>query len=226
MITFNGISSDSKGVIVQRYPNRTIPKRRIFVNEVAGKNGGILTVDKTFPNVVQEYEVYLSAASVGLPSVARAVAEWLTSPTDYVSLWDSYESDVYREAVLEQGFDIENSLNKYGHGTIAFNCKPQKFLTSGTSPITPVDGYVTNPTAYDAQPIITVSGSGEMTINGRTIEILDTVSDFVINCETMEADSNTLIYCLDFPVLSSGANEVTLASTITSFSMIPRWWTL
>ena len=134
-ITWNGVSSDTIGVIVERIPNRYVPTRRFSPQQVAGRNGNILLVDKAFPNVEQEYEVYLSAESQGLPSVARACAEWLMGPDGYCRLTDSYDTTVYREAFLLGGFDIENILNKFGRCTITFSCKPQKYLLTGDTPI-------------------------------------------------------------------------------------------
>ena len=227
MITFNGISSDSKRVIVERIPNRHTPARRFKPQSVAGKNGDVLLVDKSFPNVEQEYEVYLSAEAVGLPSIARGAAEWLCAPVDYAELTDDYDTTVYREAYLASGYDIENALNKFGRCTISFSCKPQKYLLTGTSAVTVADGdTIANPTPFEARPLITVSGVGTLTINGYEIEILESVSNFLINCETQEAADNSKIYCLDFPVLTGGANTIEADSGITSISIVPRWWTL
>lgn len=224
MITFNGITSDSIGVIVERIPNRFIPTRRFVEQEVAGRNGNVLIADRSFPNVMQEYEVYLSAESQGLPSVARACAEWLCTPTGYAVLTDSYDTSVLREAFLVDGFNVENSLNKFGRCTITFSCKPQKFLLTGQTSTT--DTTIVNPTPFEARPLLTVSGSGTIAINGTEIEVLETVSDFDIDCETMNAEDNTKIFCLDFPVLTAGTNTITKDNTITVLEITPRWWTL
>lgn len=224
MITWNGITSDSIGVIVERIPNRYIPTRRFVEQEVAGRNGNVLLIDRSFPNVTQEYEVYLSAENTGLPSVARACAEWLCAPTGYAELKDSYDSTVFREAYLVDGMNVENALNKFGRCTITFSCKPQKWLYSGTSSTTSLT--LVNPTPFEAKPLIEVSGSGTISINGVEIEVLDTVTDFVIDCETMNASDNTKIFCLDFPVLSAGTSSVTHDNTITAIEITPRWWTL
>lgn len=226
MITFNGVQSNSIGVIVERIPNRSIPARRFTRNPIPGRNGDVLTVDKTFPNDVQEYEVYYSGAVSGLHSVAHAAAAWLTAPVDYAVLWDDYDPDVYREAIIESGVDIENTLNKFGRSRIVFCCKPQKFLTSGTTPVTPENGTITNPTIYDARPLLKVSGSGTITINGYSIEVLEAVTDFLIDCETMEADDNLKISCTEFPVLSGGENSIEVDDTITAIEITPRWWKL
>lgn len=224
MITWNGITSDSIGVIVERIPNRYIPTRRFIEQEVAGRNGNVLLVDRSFPNVIQEYEVYLSAESQGLPQVARACAEWLCTPDGYAELTDSYDTSVFREAFLVDGFNVENSLNKFGRCTISFSCKPQKFLLTGTSATTSLT--LVNPTPFEAKPLLKVSGVGVIDINGTEIEVLESVSNFIIDCETMNAEDNSKIFCLEFPVLTAGTSSVTHDNTITAIEITPRWWTL
>lgn len=150
-ITWNGVSSDTIGVIVERIPNRYVPTRRFSPQQVAGRNGNILLVDKAFPNVEQEYEVYLSAEAQGLPSVARACAEWLMGPDGYCRLEDSYDTTVYREAFLMGGYDLENILNKFGRCTITFSCKPQKYLLAGDTPIEIPAGATTTYTGSSVQ---------------------------------------------------------------------------
>lgn len=223
-LTWNGTSSDSIGVIVERYPSRYIPTRRFTEQAVAGRNGSVLLLDESFPNVIQEYEVYLSAESLGLPDVASACAAWLCEPKGYATLSDSYDSTVTREAYLVDGFNVENALNKFGRCTISFSCKPQKWLVNGQTASTALT--VVNPTVFDARPLLKVSGSGTIEINDVEIEVLEAVSDFYIDCETMNADDNSKIYCLDFPKFTVGTSVITLDANITSFEYVPRWWTL
>ena len=91
---------------------------------------------------------------------------------------------------------------------------------------TPLGGTVTNPTPFEARPLLEVSGVGGITINGKSIQILESVSDFEIDCETMEAEDNSKIYCMDFPELSGGENEIVSDGSITALTVTPRWWTL
>ena len=205
--------------------------RRISPQKVAGRNGDILLIDKSFPNVEQSYEVYLSAESLGLPLVAHSVAEWLMGPVGYSTLRDSYDTSTFRTAYLSRGFEIENSLNKFGRCKISFSCKPQRYLDSGDSFVgvyTP-SGSITNPTQFDAQPVLrmTTTGSSIVTVNGKAIYILEAVSNFDIDCETMEATDNSKIRCEEFPVLKYGANSITCSNANVPYLLIkPRWWTL
>ena len=62
--------------------------------------------------------------------------------------------------------DLENTFNLYGRTTIEFNCKPQRFLNIGDTAqtISTSGGTITNPTAFNAKPLITVYGSGAATL--------------------------------------------------------------
>lgn len=223
-ITWNEISSDSIGVTVERVPTRYIPTRKFNPISIAGRNGDVLITDESFPNVTQRYEVYLSEDASDLPTLTTACSGWLCAPTGYARLEDSFDSTVYREAYLSEGFDVENMLNQFGRATIAFSCKPQKWLVSGQTATS--ETTITNPTPFIAKPLLTVSGSGTISFNGNTITVLEDVTDFSIDCYTMNADDNTQIYTLDFPYLVSGENTITLSDGITAFSIVPRWWTL
>lgn len=107
--------------------------------------------------------------------------------------------------------------------------KNNVWTSSGPVSVTveaPFVGTVTNPTPFEARPMLKVSGVGEITINGKTIQILESVPDFQIDCEAMEAEDNSKIYCMDFPYLEGGENEIAGDGSITALTVTPRWWTL
>lgn len=204
-ITWNGVSSDTIGVIVERIPNRYVPTRRFSPQQVAGRNGNILLVDKSFPNVEQEYEVYLSAEAQGLPSVAMACAEWLMGPTGYCRLQDSYDTTVYREAFLMGGYDLENILNKFGRCTITFSCKPQKYLLAGDTPISIPAGATTTYTGSSVQ----FDG-----ITGASITSLST---------TITPTQDLHGYANPWPA-GGGVNLVDPSKKVTASATTGRWY--
>ena len=111
--TFNGITSDSMKVIVERYPARPVPERIVQTVSIPGRNG-LLTRTEGFANVRQDYEVYLSAAAAGLPSVAAAMAAWLLAPEGYARLEDSYNPGEFRMGRLVNPEAITNFFNRSG----------------------------------------------------------------------------------------------------------------
>ena len=159
---------------------------------------------------------------------------FLLSRVGYKRLIDSYHPDEFRLGYYSSGLDAEmTSKLDAGQFDLTFNCKPQRFLVSGETPITFTgSGTINNPTLFNAQPLIRVYGTGSITVNGVTITISEADGYTDIDCEIMEAYKGTVLknYAIsldstDFPVLSAGVNEITL-NGVTSAIITPRWWTL
>lgn len=234
IINWAGTSSDDLRVRVEHYPARVLPERSQTMTEIAGRNGALLMVDGNWKNYDQEYEIFISAERSGLVRLARAVAEWLESPSGYQRLEDSYEPDVYRMAFYEGGQDIESILNRFGRATISFNCKPQRYLKSGEAVKRfDTDGVLVNSTRFDALPFITVygSGAGSVTVNGNTVTLSEIDGYTVLDSELMDAykgteNRNPYISAAEFPALAPGENEISFDGGVTSLDVVPRWWTI
>lgn len=135
-ITFNGVLSDSLGVVVERIPNPQIAARRSTSEVVPGRNGVLLQDDGSFATVTESYSMHISAEGGQLfKRAARRVASWLLSQPGFLRLEDSYEADVFRLAQYSGGIDITSYF--YDHGTFrcSFECQPQRFLKLGETEI-------------------------------------------------------------------------------------------
>lgn len=233
MIFWNGVSSDDVDVIVQFYPKRKVPQKRIEKVSVPGRNGDLIYFDDSYENYEQEYDIALSADLFDLQKSARKAANWLLAPRGYCKLEDTYEPDIYRYAYFAGPIEIENFLNQVGTTTITFNCKPQRYLRIGDNPVSMTNGQsITNFTAMDAKPLIQISGTGAgvLIISGREITI-SSLSDLMIDCETMNAywgttNLNNTITCTEFPKLVPGSNTISWTGDIDTVTIFPRWWTL
>lgn len=233
-LTFNGVNSDSLGVIVERYPARVIPERIVETVRVPGRNG-TLTRTEGFANVQQDYDVYLSAEASGLPSASAAMAAWLMAPEGYQRLEDSYNSGVYRMARIINNADLANFYNKFGRTILSFDCLPQRWLTTGETATTyTTDSTITNPTSFTALPLVEIDGSGdiEFSLGGFTVGIANLSGTITLDCEAQNAydgadnmNSSVTLADGEFPKLSPGANSLTITSgTVNSVTITPRWW--
>ena len=235
-LTFNGVSSDSLGVIVERYPDRPIPERIVETVRVPGRNG-TLTFSEGFANVRQDYDVYLSAAANGLPSAAAGMAAWLLAPDGYQRLTDTYNTGEYRMGRLINPEALQNFYNKYGRATLSFDCMPQRWLTSGETVTTyTADTTITNPTSFTAMPTVyvTIAGDGQFSLGGYTVGITGVNGIVTLDCETNNASANGGTLNLnpyvtladgDFPKLAPGANTLTfITGSISAIKIAPRWW--
>lgn len=236
MITWNGITSDSLNCIVERYPVYTVPRRKQSAISVPGRNGDLLLQQQAYSNYIQAYDVYLSGPRNGskMPEVAQAVAAWL-NVGGYRKLVDDYTPGSYRMAFFQGPLELENIFNLFGRATVEFNCKPQRFLDSGDTAqtVSASGGKTTNPTAYNAKPLITVYGSGAAILQvGEYVCTLAAIDGSItLDSDTENAykgvtNLNSQVTIPEFPELVPGDNDITWTGGITSVEIIPRWWTL
>lgn len=231
MIFWNGRSSDEFSLIVEKYPVRPVPERKIERVSIPGRSGDIVFPQDAFSNVNQSYDVYISAERRGLPMVVRPILSWLCAP-GYHRLEDSYDPECYRLAMFLGGVEFANTLNMFGRASISFDCQPQRWLKSGEQPRRlAAPGALYNPTGMTARPIITVhgSGAGMLTIGGTTMTLSD-CNDIVLDCGTQDAYRGTEnlnnAVSGDFPTLGAGQTDISWTGGITAIDITPRWWSL
>lgn len=231
MIWWNGISSDDVNVVVEHCPDVILPSRKQEKISIPGRSGDLLIEQDAYENVMQRYEIYISAEQPRLPTISHKVAEWLMIK-GYNRLEDSYWLDTFRLATFTGGIEVANILNRFGRTTIEFNCKPQRFYKSGDYFVDVENGgKLLNPSPYTAKPLLVVSGSGSGTITAgdKTITLTD--------CDNITIDSDIMQVYQDttnknrtasgaFPVLPKGQTEISWTGGVTGVSLKPRWWTL
>lgn len=231
MIFYNGKNSDELRVVVEKYPERPAPKRKLERWSVPGRSGDVIAVTDAWENVKMVYEVYLSAEKMRLPAVANKVVEWLMAP-GYHELADDYDADCFRIATFTGEASIQNIENLFGRFKIEFDCWPQRFLTSGAEPISVAQGGVlVNPSIYPAEPLIVVmgSGSGTLTINGTGLSLSD-CNGVTLDCREEEcfrgvSNLNTGVSGT-YPKLAAGENRIQWSGGISGVTVTPRWYVL
>ena len=230
MITFNGKNSDEYKIIVEHYPSFTVPKRSYKTVSVPGRSGDICIDNGRWENVTAKYKIALDGHSVGYAAAYDLAAEFI-GQTGYQRLEDTYDTSVYRLAMVSNDTEIENHLMEMGRGTLEFDCMPQRWLKIGETPVTlSAEGTITNPTLEYAKPLITVTGTGVLSVNGTIVTINKNDTTITLDCETEDAytgveNKNGDIYIDDFPTLQPGVNAIIPADKMT-VEITPRWWRL
>lgn len=173
-ITFGGVNSADYGIYIGGEGVFNAPKREVEMIEIPGRNGAFALDKGRFENITVEYtainhEPDLSTFSANLEAFRNA----LSAQKGYQRLEDTFHPDEYRMAVFREGLEIEPiEYNTASQFKIKFDCKPQRFLTSGeiTSNVRSGD-TITNPTLFEASPLIILRGYGTLTINDAPIVI-------------------------------------------------------
>lgn len=245
LIVFNGLSSKDFGIEVWQAPNYQIPEREYETIHIPGRNGDLVIDKESFKNVPRQYVISLFDRKKDFTTLSNKLAEWLHSTSGYARLEDSYEPDYYRMAIYQKNTEITNVFDRAGYATIEFNCKPQRFLISGDTPIRSTNGSISlvNPTNFKSSPILKAYGNvgGEIKIGDQTIELTAIDGNVVIDCETMEVykeandgnekgivnwNSYVRLNANEFPKFGPGSNRITFSSGITSLEVTPKWWTI
>lgn len=173
-ITYGGIDSADYGIYISGEGVFNAPKRAVDLVEVPGRNGA-LALDKGYwENIKVTYPCFVYEAD--LDTFAQTLSDFrnaLKSQTGYQRLTDSIHADEYRLAVYADEFEVDPlKYNTLGEFDLVFNCKPQRFLTSGETLVTVVNnGSIVNLTSFDCQPTIEVKGYGTLTFNNYSITL-------------------------------------------------------
>ena len=238
-LTVDGKDLADFGVYISGDGTFSAPEKDYDWYDVPSRNGAVLGYERRLKNISVSYDCGIYT---NFDTNISDLRNYLLSRNGLVRISDTYHTGEYRMGIYAGSFDptVERTLDA-GRFTLTFDCLPQRWLTTGETAITISGGggTITNPTRFDAKPLVNVRGYGNLTINGTSI-VIDNYggTDLTIDCETMNCYNGTgtqteyvafvknLIYGVDAPVLSPGSNTITNSSTSTLTSVIitPRWW--
>lgn len=171
-LEFDNVSSRTYGVYITGEAVYNAPARDVEMITIPGRNGTFALDNGRFENIEVTYPAGIFAANEA--DFAEAISDFrnfLCSRKGYVRLSDEYNPDEYRMAVYKSGLDVDPKLLKAGEFDITFDCKPQRWLTSGETAVTVDSGdTLNNPTLFESSPLLEVGGSGTVEFNGYEIE--------------------------------------------------------
>ena len=174
-LTFDGTSSKTYGVYITGEAVFNAPERNVEMIDIPGRNGAYALDHGNFNNIEVTYPAGIFADNEA--DFAQAISDFrnfLCSKKGYCRLEDDYNTGEYREAVYKSGLEVTPALLKAGEFNITFDCKPQRFLTSGETAVAVANnGTLTNPTLFESKPILQLWGYGEFAVNGEELEIIN-----------------------------------------------------
>ena len=231
-LIFGSADSSSYGIYISGEAVFNAPERAVDMIAIPGKNGALTMDQGRFENIEVKYPAFNYEPNLAdFRTNLAAMRSAFCSQRGYQRLTDTIHPDEFRLGVYRSGLEIKPIMYNTGSEfEITFDCKPQRFLTSGAAVVTKTaSGYITNPTQFESKPLLVVTGTGTLTVNGVAITL--TATPTTIDCEAMEAYNGTTsrngsitLSPNRFPVLSPGRNNITLTSGITKVEIVPRWW--
>jgi len=208
--------------------------RKMTVTPIQGSNNEVVDMQDAWECYDQPYSLFVSDGTDDcvqpmLDDVARVL-----SKKGWQTLVDDYEPEIFRLAYYKGGFNAENRHTRLGKFDITFRCRPERFLNSGARAINVSTGDVlTNPTSYEAFPLIHITGegSGTLTVGGKTMSFTGITDYLNIDCDKQDvyrlpSENKNSLASGEFPVLNSGNNTVTFTGGIATVTITPKYYVI
>ncbi len=174
-ITFGNVNSADFGIYISGEGVFNAPVRDADMISIPGRNGSFLLDKGRFENIEVTYRAFNTEANMAtFIANVDAFRNAIVSQKGYQRLEDTFHTDEYRMASFIGGLEINPVL--YNDHTsefdITFNCKPQRFLKSGETQQTVVNGgNLLNPTLFESNPLVMVQGYGTLNIGDEEIRV-------------------------------------------------------
>lgn len=231
--TFDNKSSGDFGLFINGRGVFDSPEPDLEYVSIPGRSGDLIYDNKRFNNIELTYPACFTLSN--FQSNLKALQAFFLKHKGYFRLEDDYLPDHFRMASVDRAINPEEIVWVYDSGSVdlTFNCKPQLYLKSGeTETEYTSDDTVSNPTAFVAKPLISIYGTGSITLAGKTIQVASHAYPYiVIDCDLMDCyydvhNLNQYVTVSDFPELAPGNNTLVIGSGITNVGITPRWWTV
>lgn len=221
---FKGIDSREYGILISSVPERVRPKRRVKEIEIPGRSG-ILTQDE---GAYDAYVIQMECSTRGGDRLDEIVA-WLNGAGELIL---STEPDkVYRASIYNK-ISIADQIYLYNSFLLQFKVQPFKYRANPlrddlelTAPT-----IIRNSGTIYSEPIITVYGSGDITLSINDVDYpLYGVSEYItIDSEMMEVfkenmNQNSKYGGETFPRFEVGENAISWTGNVTKIEIQPKW---
>lgn len=226
---FNGVRCTEYGIHVSEHPAITLPSERVTFTDVPGRNGSLTTLEGE-----QVYSDMTLTATCFISDVSRLdeIAAWLKG-SGTVTFANRQGGFYYGRVINQIAFDkvLRGKTNRTF--AVNFRVKPFFYLEgSGTTTLTQSTQFLTNPGCVYAEPVITVYGTGDITLMVGTeiVELTGISGSITLDTPAMEAYSSSASLNShmsgEFPVLDVGSTAISWSGNVTQVVVQPNWRTL
>ena len=223
---WNGVRCTQYGIHVSKQPDITLPSERATFIDVPGRSGSLTMLEgqDVYDDMVLAAECFIAD-----PSRIAEIANYLKGSGRVT--FANRQGGFYHARVVNQiPFAKILRGNPHCSFTVNFRCGPFWYAAEEASfELTSSGRFIENPGTVSAEPVITVFGSGEITLMvDQTIVELDGIEGSItIDSTLQEAYTGTALYnesmSGDFPLLKPGANAVSWSGEVSRVDVSVRW---
>ena len=226
---WNGVKCTEYGIHVSEHPTLTIPNERVTFTDVPGRSGSLTMLEG---NMIYDDMILSCTCFVADPARIPEIASWLRGGGT-VTFANRQGGFYYAHVTNQIPFEKILRGNPHRSFAVTFRCKPFFYL----NPLEPITvstsgSFVTNPGTVSSEPVVTVYGTGDITLMvGMSMVELSTVpNSIVLDTPLLEAyqghNSLNILMSGDFPVLSPGKNAVSWLGSVSHVVIQPNWRSL
>lgn len=226
---FNNKKCTDMGVEISEFPALQHPERRVEVIEVDGMDGSYTQDLGAYNTYKISIECVLNKLSRDAQSI-NEILKWLKGSGKLILSTDPMK---YYEARIASVISVENVIWIFPEFKITFEVQPFRKSVNEVSDVIKTDVKkfrVFNKGDVSSRPIITLKGSGEITVKiNENSYLLQGVSDYVtINSEMQEVYNdtyslNSLYKSIEFPEFQIGVNEFEVIGNVSEIEIKPNW---
>lgn len=219
--SWKGVNSIDMGIIVESMPPIPRAIRNIEVVTVPGRDGDMVMSDDSYAAVELPFVCGLKNTDM-----LRELPAWLIGTGDLIL---SLDSDKKYKARIADGFYFERIGRRFRRFELPFIAQPFAYEAQSEVVTLVSSGCVHNPGTRWSMPIITVYGSGQLTVGDTVLTITATSgeSSVTINSEIEECyydgQSRNNKMSGDFPHLFPGMTDIVLGVGITKVEIQGNW---
>lgn len=219
MFIWNDISSDDMGVKVTALPPFSLSTENTNIIELDGYDGSLIEL-LGYKSDTKTIECDYKGDNT------ERLLNWLNG-TGEVS-FSNMPGYFYKARINNQIPIGEIIRNKIYDFSVSFLCQPFRYFINGKNPINITSSGITinNPGNHIAKPIMTITGSGNITvtINGRVFTITGLTGSITIVSEIQGVlDDKGGLMDGDFPFFDTGKNTISWTGTVSNIEIIPYW---
>lgn len=218
-ISWNNQKFFDKGVIIEKIPTITKPKKRFNTYNIPGRNG-VLNIDQgTYDTIACTLECHFRDDTTNITTLNS----WLDG---FGKL--SLDGVKYYEGIISNNIPYDQ-LQNFKKFQVNFTLNPiQKKITANevVVDISEATQTIAVGGTYKTYPVIELEGTGQLIVRiGETTFTITANGDYpyIIDCEAKEITQNNVNVSSsmngDFPALIPGDNEIYLSGTGTYTSM-------
>ncbi len=213
-------------------PEIILPEESVTFTDIPGLSGSLAQTEgaDVYKDITLAVKCYCPDPT---PMAVMAIAAFFRG-SDRLELPN--RPDGYYEARVVNQIPFAKILrgNAPRSFTVNFRCKPFLHLYNGEIEQAFSSGdFLINPTGVQAKPLITITGSGDITllVGTQIIELHGIEGGIILDSELQEAYWNDTLKnsCMtgEFPLLGGGNVAISwTGGTVTQVTVVPRWVSL